>query len=135
MFSPAKSVLMNISKKRNKLQCPDITMDGQVLREVKNHKHLGLTFSEDLTWNEHINTLAISANKLLDVFNAFKYKLDRWSLEKLYFSYVRPKLEYACITWDNIPDYLVDLLESVQMRAAKIIWGATRGTSHALNLQ
>lgn len=131
-FSPPKTVTLNISKKKKKLPRPDLIMDGHVLKDLKCHKHLGLTFSDDLTWNEHIGNIAVGANKLLDIFNAFKYKLDRQSLERLYFTYVRPKLEYACITWDDIPAYLVELLEGVQLRAAKVICGATRGTSHAL---
>ena len=85
-----------------------------------------------MSWGEHITYLAISANKLLDIFNIFKYKLDRRSLEKLYFTYVRSKLEYASIVWDNCPKYLVDMLENVQFRAAKIISGATNQTSTAL---
>ena len=76
--------------------------------------------------------MAVSANRILDVFNAFKYKLDRKSLERLYFTYVRPKLEYGSIVWDNIPKYLADLLEDVQIRAARIVCGATINTSRSL---
>ena len=74
----------------------------------------------------------MSAHRTLDVLNAFKYKLDRKSLERLYFTYVRPKLEYGSIVWDNIPRYLVDLLEDVQIRAARIICGATINTSRSM---
>jgi len=74
----------------------------------------------------------VGANKALDIFNALKFKLDRLSLERLYFSYIRPKLEYASIVWDNCPKYLLDMLEGVQLRAAKIISGAISRTSTAL---
>jgi hypothetical protein len=30
-----------------------------------------------------------------------KFKVDRKSLEHMYFSYVRPILEYADVVWDN----------------------------------
>jgi hypothetical protein len=131
-FSPPKSVTLNISRKRNKLRKPQLLFGGQTLKEVSSHKHLGLTLTENLTWNEHIDNIAVSANKLLDILNAYKYKLDRKTLEKIYFTYIRPKLEYSAITWDNIPQYLVDVLENVQLRAAKIISGATSRTSRIL---
>ena len=107
-------------------------MDNIPIKSVKSHKHLGITLSEDLSWAQHIENVAVSANKSLDIFNALKFKLDRKSLEKLYFAYIRPKLEYASIVWDNCPNYLLDMLDGVQMRAAKIISGAISRTSTAL---
>ena len=131
-FSPPKTVSMNISKKKRKLVKPHLFMDGTQLKENKAHKHLGVTISNDLSWTEHIELIAVNAGRSLDIFNALKYKVGRRALEKLYFSYVRPKLEYAAIVWDNCPQYLVDMLENVQLRAARIISGAISHTSHAL---
>ena len=131
-FSAPKTEAMNISKKKKNLPRPALVMDRTPLKEVASHKHLGVTLTNDLSWHEHITNIAISANKLLDIFNAFKYKLDRRTLEKLYFSYVRSKLEYSSILWDNCPEFLSGRLEDVQIRAAKIISGATNRTSHAL---
>ena len=131
-FSPPKTVSMNISKKRNKHVKPQLSMGGSPLTEKRAHKHLGVTLTDDLSWSEHIETIAINAGKCLDIFNALKLKISRYSLEKLYFAYVRPKLEYAAIVWDGCPQYLVDLLENVQLRAARIISGAISHTSHAL---
>ena len=131
-FSPPKTVTLNISKKRKKLHKPPLIMDNTVIKEVKSHKHLGVTLSHDLGWKEHIESICISANQCLDVLNAFKYKLDRATLERLYFSYVRSKLEYSNILWDNCTKFEKDLLESVQLRAAKIVSGAINRTSREL---
>ena len=35
------------------------------------------------------------------VLKQFKYQIDKKSLETMYFSFVRPKLEYACQIWDD----------------------------------
>jgi hypothetical protein len=64
------------------------------------------------------------------VLNALKNKLDRFTLEKLYNSYVRSKLEYGNIIWDNCTKQQSDLLESIHYRAAKIVSGAIHRTSH-----
>ncbi len=61
-----------------------------------------------------------------------KYKLDRKTLENIYIAYVRPKLEYASITWDACTEKDKIRLENVQLNFARIVTGAKRGTSHAL---
>ena len=131
-FSPPKTEALYISKKKKNINKPTLNLSNTAIKEVEAHKHLGVTLTNDLSWNKHISDLAVSANRILDVFNTFKYKLDRRSLERLYFTYVRPKLEYASIVWDNIPKYLIDLLEDVQVRAARIICGATINTSRSM---
>ena len=44
----------------------------------------------------------------------------------MYFSFVRPILEYADIIWDNITEYLVNKIESIQLEAARIVTGGNR---------
>ncbi len=129
-FSPSKTKTMTLSKKKKPIVAPPLIMNGTVLNNVASHKHLGVTFSKNLSWQEHIEDLATNAGRCLDILNALKYKLDRATLEKLYFAFVRSKLEYANIVWDNCSKQLSDLLESVQYRAAKIISGAIHRTSH-----
>ena len=129
-FSAPKTKSMYISKKKQQAIKPPLTMSGTVLEEVTSYKHLGVTISKDLSWHQHIENLATTAGKCLDILNALKYKLDRTTLEKLYFAFIRSKLEYANIVWDNCSKQLSDMIEGVQYRAAKIISGAINRTSH-----
>ena len=46
----------------------------------------------------------------------------------------RPMLEYGNILWDNCTKQQSDLLESIQLDAARIITGLRRGTSHQVLL-
>ena len=55
-----------------------------------------------------------------------KFKLKRFSPEKIYFSFIRPLLEYSDSVWDNLGQENVKLLESVHTEAARIISGATK---------
>ena len=107
-------------------------MDNVSLEDVASHKHLGLILSRNLSWDEHVEQIAIKANQSLGLLNALKYKLDRATLEKLYFSFVRSKLEYGSIVWDSCSKHSEELLESVQYRAAKIVSGAIHRTSHGV---
>ena len=40
-------------------------MDGQKLSSVNNHPHLGVTLSNDLRWNPHVENTVAKANKSL----------------------------------------------------------------------
>ena len=55
--------------------------------------------------------------------------LDRFTLEKIYLSFIRPILEYADVVWDTQNQTLVNKLENVQLDAARIVTGGTKLTS------
>ena len=55
-----------------------------------------------------------------------KFKLDRRSLQTLYFSVICPLLEYADVVWNNCAQYESNELEKIQNEAARIVKGATK---------
>ena len=55
-----------------------------------------------------------------------KFHLDRKSLEIIYTSFIRPKLEYCNEIWDNCADYEKEDLENIQKEAARIATGTTK---------
>ena len=52
-----------------------------------------------------------------------KHLLDRYSLIRIYFAFIRPVLEYGDAVWGNCTKKKSDLLESVQIEAGRIITG------------
>ena len=64
------------------------------------------------------------------------FKLDRRSLQTIYFSFIRPLLEYADVVRDNCTQYEVKDLEKIQNEAARIVSGATKLVSiNSLSLE
>ena len=122
---------MKCSLKRTS-QCPNVKFNNIELQDETEHTHLGLTLSHDTSWGGHINRIYEKASKRLNTLRMLKYDLDRKSLIRFYTSYIRPTLEYSNIVWDNCNDYEAELLESIQLDAARIITGLRRGTSHAI---
>ena len=98
-FSIEKTKLMTCSFRS--INHPVIVFDGKALPETSTHKHLGLTFNSDLSWSSHIKSILDSVSPMADVLKKLKYKVDKESLEKIYFSFIRPKLEYGSFIWDN----------------------------------
>ena len=129
-FNAGKTKCMAISNK--KINHPSIQFNGKHLKEVDSHKHLGVLISNNLTWSKHVNLLIENSSKMLDILRHFKYKLDRKTLETLYFIFICPKLEYASPIWDDCNEKEKVLLENFQLSAARIVCGAKKGTSHNL---
>ena len=48
------------------------------------------------------------------------------SLQIIYFSFIRPLLEYNDVVWDNCTQYEASELEKIQNEAARIVTGATK---------
>lgn len=124
-FNPKKTEAMIVSNKRDISMHPALSLDGHVISEVTSHKHLGVTLSSDLRWRVHINDIYVGAMKKLDILQFFKYKLDRKALENFYISFVRPCLEYADVLWSGAYDCDLVKLDRVQLRAMRIVTGAT----------
>ena len=86
----------------------------------------------EVTWNVHIDTVIQKVARLHYVMIKLKYKIDRKTLENMYISFVRPKLEYGSIIWDDCTEEDKLRLESIQLMFGRIVTGAKRGTSHDL---
>ncbi|MCG8046167.1 MAG: reverse transcriptase domain-containing protein [Candidatus Thiodiazotropha endolucinida] len=125
-FNPAKSESILFSRKVNKPYHPPVLMDQTQINEVSSHKHLGIIFSNDCSWHDHIEHIKTKAWARINVMRKLKFKLDRKSLQTIYFSFIRPLLEYADIVWNNCAQYESNELEKIQNEAARIVTGATK---------
>lgn len=129
-FNASKTKSMVISNKNvfhEKVMFNDAELD-----DATYHKHLGLTFTKNLSWTSHIDNIIKSASKLLDVSRKLQYQLDRTTLETIYKVFIRPKLEYGCQIWDDCNEGEKDKLERFQISALRVVTGAKKGTSHLL---
>ena len=127
-FNPCKTEAIFFSYFNTDL-FPNIVFDGVNIKFVKHHKHLGLTLSENMKWDQHIETILKSASKIIGIMRKLKYNFTRKALNQIYLSYVRPILEYSCIVWDGCTTEQSDSVEKLQNEAARIVTGLTRSVS------
>ena len=100
-----------------------------IIKEAKSHKHLGMTLSNNLSWNGEIHDMLNRAGKGIDILSYLKYCLDRYTLEIMYKSYIRPIIEYGDVIMSNMNEQQIQSIESFHKRAGMIISGSIRGTS------
>ena len=85
---------------------------------------MGVIITKDLSWNEHCSSIHKKATKRLFVLWTLKrVGLGTNDLVLVYCSIVRSIVEYASPVWAAILLYLDELIESVQRKALKIIFG------------
>ena len=75
------------------------------------------------TWKNHSNSNAENANKKRNILVHLSKLLDRKTLSIMYSPFIRPSLEYENIISCNCTEQETELLESIQIRALRIITG------------
>ena len=101
-------------------QQPTIYLDGKLLSVARKQRHLGITFQHDLRWTEHTNAILNKSLTSLKNILRLRNSLNSSALAYLYSTYIRPKLEYACIALSPLPTHTMDKLERFQRKAARV---------------
>ena len=107
----------------------ELTFHDVPIRREANTKHLGLILDDRLTFRRHIEEKIKSANKGIGLLNFLSRYTNRRVLDQMYKMYVRPHLDYGDVIYHDQLLNSMDLLESVQYKAAIIVSGCWQGTS------
>lgn len=70
-FNPSKTKAVFFTKKHVE-EFPKLFFQGCQLDYVSTHRHLGLLFSNDLSWSQYINNIVKSAYKKLGLLKKLK---------------------------------------------------------------
>ena len=130
-LNASKTKTLTFSSRRAKPVHPPLYLALRPIEEVASHDHLGVTLSCDLSWHPHILKIHQKASKRLNVLKGLRFKLKRFALEILYKILVRSTLEYADVVWGGCLTGERDLLEGIQLAAARVVTGARKGTHRA----
>ncbi len=117
-FNPKKCNMMHISARGNCHPHP-YYMAGIQLEAVKEHRYLGVTFTDTLSWNNHVDVQCSKANRLLGLLRRNLAKCSPRTKAVAYQALVRPHLEYSAPAWDPHTVKNTKKLEQVQRRAAR----------------
>ena len=113
----SKEIIISFAQDCNfRSTIPNIKIDGRDIAQVCHAKLLGVTISQDLTWNKHVDNIVKKAGKRLYMLYQLKRAgITQKDLVTVYVSVERAVLEYACPVWHtNLPQYLSDNIEVIQ---------------------
>ena len=109
-------------------------LNNNSLEQVSSSKHLGLLFTEDLRWSEHIDAIVKKANSKIGLLYRTKERIQRKDKINIYRTIIRPALEYGNVIYDNCTICESDKIECVQKCTARVCTGAMKRTEYK-NLQ
>ena len=119
-FHPSKCYVLRLHKTKNTTIYP-YSMLGQTLKDVDRASYLGITRTETLNWNMHMNNIKNKANKTLCFVKRNLFKCSQVVKSQAYKSLVRPTVEYGSSVWDPYREYQKAALENVQRRAVRFV--------------
>ena len=91
-------------------------LHGHTLEVVDSSKYLGVTITNDLSWDRHVDHVAAKGNKTLGFIRRNLKDCTKPVREASYQTIVRPTLEYAATVWDPTSQCKIKALENVQIR-------------------
>ena len=121
-LNASKCCYLLLSRKRSHSIHPPVLMLNDVpLKHVSSYKYLGVLITSDSMWSSHISKICNKTRRLVGLIyrKFYKYSSSE-TLLKLYTSFIRPHLEYACIAWDPYLKKDITALEDVQKFALKM---------------
>ena len=124
---------MTITLKRRTIQ-NEYQISEVPIEKIEPYKYLGIYISKDLRWNKTVDQIVGKANRSLGLVRRNFSRSPRQVREKLYFTLVRPHLEYACEVWSPHTNELKQRIEKVQRNGARFVMGEYRQRSSVTDL-
>ena len=100
---------------------PNFEINEDRIACKSNVKYLGVQIDSKPSWNEHI---IVALSKISRGVRMLKYSKKFMSLEtvqKMYFGIVEPYIRYCCSVWGCAEDTVLQKLQKMQNRAARIV--------------
>ena len=91
--------------------------------DKNNNPYLGILFSQDLKWGDHIAKICKKANSTVGFLRRNLRNCSSGCKRNAYLSLVRSVLEYGATLWDPYLQKDINKLEQVQRKAARFVSG------------
>ncbi|MCG8066696.1 MAG: hypothetical protein JAY84_02445 [Candidatus Thiodiazotropha taylori] len=98
-----------------------INIKEHTIETVTTQKHLGITIDQNLTWEEHIDSVCKNASRKITLMKLLSKYVNQTSLKQYFNAYVLPVFDYGCVVWGNTTTANTLRLVKLQKRAARII--------------
>ena len=105
-----------------------LSIDGNQIKQVSQHKLLGLVIDTHLSWNDHVDYIVSKAASRLFLLKKIKPFLPLKERRLFYSSMIMPVLQYGSVIWGDFYVGITERLLKQQKRAARIILDVKKPT-------
>ena len=122
-FNTTKTIQQTFSHRHQHIP-PALSFGGAIIPIHDHHTHLGMTFSKDLRFHQHINAICNKVHKTLSPLYPIAQYIPRPILDQIYKTYIRPHFDYCDTVYDgHITIQDATRLETLQNRAGRLVTG------------
>ena len=100
---------------------PKIKVVNTYLKKVNKTKSLGLIIDDNLKWDDHIQYICSKVRRNIGLIEHIKHCISKRSSILLYKSLVEPYFRYGNTVWGLCNSILIDKLQTLQNRTARIV--------------
>ena len=108
---------------REKHQLSDLSLrlslDGQNIENVTEHRLLGLTVDNKFRWQAHIEHICKSMSKKLFLLSQLQHIINIDSRKLSYNAHIKPHIGYASVVWNGCGEVHLKKTNSLHRRAGK----------------
>ncbi|KAL1447911.1 hypothetical protein WDU94_005491 [Cyamophila willieti] len=130
-FAPLKCQAIHFCRKRKPHDHPSLHINDIPLTFHNNIRLLGVIFDNKLTFKSHLAQLKTDCLKrvnLMRLVSHLSWGSDRNTLLLLYRSFIRSKIDYACVTYSSAHDQKLKTLDTIHNQCLRLCIGAFRSS-------
>ena len=101
VLQPSKCVVLRIAPKNKKILQSEYKLHGHILETEEASSFLGVTITDNLTWDKHIQNITNKGNRTLGFIRRNLRDCTVPVKAATYTAMVRPSLAYASTVWDT----------------------------------
>ena len=132
-FNASKWQVVQVTKKSNPFLAK-YTIHGQVLETVNSAKYLGVQLDTKMSFNNHVDAITRKAKRTRAAFSQNLFHSSQTIKEAVYFTFIRPTVEFAVSAWDPSTQRNSRQVEQVHRSAARFVMGNYGRTSNVTSL-
>lgn len=128
-FNSSKCKVMHIGRRSDHQPSQYVMRENGrevILEETTEERDLGVWVDNELKFTGHIERAVAKGNQLLGLIRRSFVFIDKVTMKRLYTALVRPILEYGNVVCYPRYQRDIDVLESVQRRATRLVPGLKR---------
>ena len=109
-----------------------ITIDSYTIKRVHMAKYLGIIIGDKMSWKDHIDYISLKIKQNIGMMKRVRRDVPTECLFSLYRTLAEPCMRYCNTTWGGCNTSLLDTLQTLQNRAARVIANVKyENTDHA----
>ena len=116
-------MLIGSRQRLNDIQTPTIRLGDTEVNRVSEIKTLGVVVDDQLLWKNHVDATIAKVSKGIGMLRRMKPYVSKFTLMHVYNALILPHFDYCSLVWDTCSNYLIENLQKLQNRAARVISG------------